>query len=286
MLIGRARRDLPPTLDEADLPQGFRPVALLAHGRRLDTWDAWDVDRLTRVVIKVVRPDRRAEPRVVEALLIEGEIATTLAHPHLVRGYAVHTDPPSVVLETLSGATLAAEIDDGALALPDVAELGLQLTAVLGYLHAHDWLHLDVKPANVVVDHGRAVLIDLSMAARPGDGRPGAGTRGYLAPEQARGACLSSATDVWGLGATLLETLTGEVPFGDEGTWDSRRRWPIVHRAMPRSPYGLEDVPAEVRSLLTACVDLDPSARPRLAEVRAGLGAFVADPSAALTPGS
>ena len=105
-------------------------------------------------MIKVVRPDRRAEPRVVEALLTEGEIATTLAHPHLVRGYAVHTDPPSVVLETLSGATLAAEIDDGALALPDVAELGLQLTAVLGYLHAHDWLHLDVKPANVVVDHG------------------------------------------------------------------------------------------------------------------------------------
>lgn len=268
-------RDVPPTLAEADLPSGFRPVALLAHGRRLDTWDAWDLSRRSRVVIKVVRPDRRTESRVLSSMEIEGEIATTLAHPHLVRGYAVFSSPPSVVLETLRGATLAAEIDDGALALADVAELGLQLTSVLAYLHSHDWLHLDVKPANVVVDHGRAVLIDLSMAARPGDGRPGAGTRGYLAPEQARGLDLSTATDVWGLSATLLEALTGEVPFGDEGTWDSRRRWPIVHRSMPRSPYGLDGVPVEVRSLLAACVDLDAASRPSLDDVRDVLSGLV-----------
>ena len=268
-------RDRSPTLLEADLPPGFRPVALLAHGRRIDTWDAWDVSRRTRVVVKVVRPDRRSEARVVASMAIEGSIATSLAHPHLVRGYAAFDDPPSVVLETLRGATLAAEIDHGALALADVAELGLQLSSVLSYLHGHDWLHLDVKPANVVVDHGRAVLIDLSLTGRPGDGRPGAGTRGYLAPEQARGCDLSAATDVWGLGATLLEALTGEVPFGDEGTWDSRRRWPIVHRAMPRSPYGLEGVPVEVRELLTGCVDLVPAARPRLSDVRAGLSPFV-----------
>ena len=268
-------RDRSPALLEADLPPGFRPVALLAHGRRLDTWDAWDLARRTRVVIKTVRPDRRSEGPVAASLLAEGAVVTSLAHPHLVRGFAVFDDPPSVVLETLRGATLAAEIDDGALSLPDVAELGLQLTSVLAYLHAHDWLHLDVKPANVVVDHGRAVLIDLSMAARPGDGTPGAGTRGYLAPEQARGCGLSTATDVWGLGATLLEALTGEVPFGDEGTWDSRRRWPIVHRVMPRSPYGLDGVPVEVRSLLADCVDLDAASRPTLDEVREGLSAFV-----------
>lgn len=268
-------RDRSPTLLEAELPPGFRPLALLAHGRRLDTWDAWDESRRTRVVIKTVRPDRRSEARVVSAMALEGFLSTSLAHPHLVRGYEAFDDPPSVVLETLRGATLAAEIDDGALALADVAELGLQLSSVLSYLHGHDWLHLDVKPANVVVDHGRAVLIDLSLAARPGDGRPGAGTRGYLAPEQARGCDLSTATDVWGLGATLLEALTGEVPFGDEGTWDSRRRWPLVHRAMPRSPYGLEGVAPEVRSLLAGCVDLDPRSRPTLDELRDVLGGLV-----------
>lgn len=262
----------------ADLPDGLRPVALLSHGRRLDTWDAWDEERRTRVVVKVARAERRAEPAVREALLREGEVVTTIAHPHLVRGYAVHEDPPAVVLETLRGATLAAVIEDGTLDLADVAELGLQLASVLGHLHHHDWLHLDVKPANVVVDHGRAVLIDLSLAGRPGAGRAGAGTRGYLAPEQARGRDLTAATDVWGLGVTLIEAFTDDVPYGDEATWDTGRRWPLVHRRMPTVPGGLDVVPPEVRDLLAACVDLDPAARPRLVDVRAVLVGLVDDP--------
>lgn len=279
MMPGLARRRTGPVAaPPADLPPGLRPVALLSHGRRLDTWDAWDEERQARVVVKVVRAERRAERAVREALLREGEIVTTPAHPHLVRGYACHDEPPAVVLETLRGATLAAVVEDGTLDLADVAELGLQLTSVLGHLHHHDWLHLDVKPANVVVDHGRAVLIDLSLADRPGAGRPGAGTRGYLAPEQARGRDLTAATDVWGLGVTLIEALTGDVPYGDEATWDTGRRWPLVHRRMPTVPGGLDALPPDVRDLLAACVDLDPAARPRLVDVRAVLSGLVDDP--------
>jgi serine/threonine protein kinase len=278
MMPGLARRRASVADLHADLPPGLRPVALLSHGRRLDTWDAWDEERQARVVVKVVRAERRAEPAVREALLREGEIVTTLAHPHLVRGYTCHDEPPAVVLETLRGATLAAVIEDGTLDLADVAELGLQLTSVLGHLHHHGWLHLDVKPANVVVDHGRAVLIDLSLAGRPGSGRAGAGTRGYLAPEQARGRDLTAATDVWGLGVTLIEALTDDVPYGDEATWDTGRRWPLVHRRMPTVPGGLDAVPWEVRDLMAACVDLDPAARPRLVDVRAVLAGLVDDP--------
>ena len=147
---------------------------------------------------------------------------------------------------------------------------------MLGYLHHHDWLHLDVKPANVVVRGGTAVLIDLSLAGRPGEGRAGAGTRGYLAPEQALGRGLTSATDVWGLGVTLLEALTGQLPYGDEATWESRRRWPLVGRRMPERPFGgglPGGVPEEWGELLSACVALDPAERPRLADVVACFGA-------------
>ncbi|UFN42680.1 serine/threonine-protein kinase [Nocardioides okcheonensis] len=254
-----------------DLPPGYRPLALLADGRRLETWDAFDEARGTRCVVKLLRAERRHEPRVRQAVLLEGHLATTLAHPHLVRGYDVHDDPPAVVLETLRGATLAALVDEEPLGLADVAELGCQLASVLGYLHRHDWLHLDLKPDNVVVDHGKAVLIDLSLAGRPGAGRPGAGTRGYLAPEQATGRGLSAATDVWGLGMTLIEALARTAPYGDEATWESRRRWPLVHRRMPRAPEGLDDLPEEVRALLAACVSVDPAGRPLLAEVRSAL---------------
>lgn len=254
-----------------DLPPGYRPLALLADGRRFETWDAWDEARGTRCVVKLLRADRRDDPRVRQAVLLEGHLATTLAHPHLVRGYDVLDDPPTVVLETLRGATLSALIDDEPLGLADAAELGCQLVSVLGYLHRRDWLHLDLKPDNVVVDHGKAVLIDLSLAGRPGAGRPGAGTRGYLAPEQATGRGLSAATDVWGLGMTLIDALARTAPYGDEATWESRRRWPLVHRRMPTAPDGVDELPDEVRDLLTACVSLDPAARPLLDEVRSAL---------------
>lgn len=253
--------------DVALLP-GYRGLELLVRGRRLDTWDAWDEARGTRCVVKLLREDRRDEQRVRDAVLQEGHIVTSLVHPHLVRGYEVVEDPPAVVLETVPGATLAAVVEDEPLDVPDTAELGLQLTSVLGYLHRHDWLHLDVKPSNVVVDHGRAVLIDLSLAGRPGSARAGAGTAGYLAPEQARGDGLTAATDVWGLGVTLLECLSGDLPYGDEATWDSRRRWPLLHRRMPTSPEVPDDLPPALRELLVACVDLDPAARPRLVDVR------------------
>jgi serine/threonine protein kinase len=254
-----------------DLPAGYRPLSLLADGRRLETWDAWDEARGTRCVVKLLRADRRDDPRVRQAVLLEGHLATTLAHPHLVRGYDVLDDPPTVVLETLRGATLSALVEEEPLGLADVAELGCQLVSVLGYLHRHDWLHLDLKPDNVVVDHGKAVLIDLSLAGRPGTGRPGAGTRGWLAPEQATGRGLSPTTDVWGLGMTLIDALARTAPYGDEATWESRRRWPLVHRRMPAAPEGLDELPAEVRDLLAACVSLDPAARPLFAQVRSAL---------------
>lgn len=259
-----------------DVLPGYRVVRLLSHGRRLDTYDAYDEDRGCRVVVKILRPDRLDDERVRAAVLQEGEIVTELAHPHLVRGYARHTEPPALVLETLSGATLAAVVEQGRLGHADAALLGVQLASVLGYLHRHNWLHLDVKPANVVVRGGSAVLIDLSLAGRPGEGRPGAGTRGYLAPEQALGKGLSPATDVWALGVTLLEALTGELAYGHEATWESRRRLPLVHRRLPNRPFErpgppsaavLADLPDGWADLLLACVAVDPAERPRLADV-------------------
>lgn len=279
-----------------ELIPGYRAVERLAHGRRLDTWDAVDLARGTRCVVKLLRPDRAADTDVADALLREGEILTTVQHPHLVRCFAVVERPtPAIVLETLRGATLSAHVDEGPLPVADVAVAGLQLAAALGYLHAHGWLHLDVKPDNVVNEHGKAVLIDLSLAGSAGDRgtigstgnrgtagsagscRPGAGTPGYLAPEQAEGEGLSPATDVWGLGVTMWECLTGAPPYGDDQTWERSgsplRRWRRASAATLRQPLPPlpDDVPRDLADLLRGCVDLDPAARPRLVDVTAVL---------------
>ncbi|WP_299058438.1 serine/threonine-protein kinase [uncultured Nocardioides sp.] len=266
-------------------PDGYEPLAVLGHGRRCVTWDAWDLARDARCVVKVLRADRlaRSSPAeredLVSSTLAEARILVELGHPHLVRGYEVLTDPlPGMVMETLGGEALDAVVEDQPIGAADAAMLGLQLCSALGWLHRHDWLHLDLKPANVVVEAGRAKVIDLGLAGRPGDGRPGSGTRGYLAPEQAVGRGLSPATDVWGLGVTLLECLTGDLPFGDEATWESRRRRPLLDRAMPTAPRALPaDLPAPLADVLRRCVALDPTARPDLAAVRSVLREITSD---------
>jgi eukaryotic-like serine/threonine-protein kinase len=244
--------------------RGFRLLALLGHGRRFDTWDAWDEARGARCVLKLVRADRAHEPEVLAAFRREGEAVTSVGHPHLVRGYEVLEAPPGIVLETLRGATLAAVVEEGPLAAGDVAQLVVQVGSALGYLHRHDWLHLDVKPANVVVDHGRAVLIDLSLVQHPGPTRRGSGTPGYQAPEQRRGNEVSAATDVHGLALTALEALRGD-PVADV-------RW---RRSLSRTcPLG---TPPALAAVLVGALAPRPDDRPALQEVLEVARGLVAD---------
>lgn len=257
-----------------ELLPGYTLVARLRRGRRLDTYDVYSVERDCSCVVKAVRPDRRHEPEAVATLRQEGRLLRDLTHPHLLRCYEVVNEPlTAIVLETLSGSMLSAVIEDQRLGAADAGQLGLQLVSVLGYLHRHGWLHLDIKPSNIAVAAGRATLIDLSLARPPGAGKPGAGTRGYLAPEQADGENLSPATDVFGLGVTLGECVAGRLAYGDEATW-TRRFGAREFRPRRRFARRLRRQPAAFGQLLLACIAPDPADRPTLDEVRVGLRVF------------
>jgi eukaryotic-like serine/threonine-protein kinase len=257
---------------------GYEVVAHLRRGRRLDVYDVWSERRQCRCIVKTLRPDRSADVPARAQLVREGELLAALTHPHLVRVYETvdAEDPrrPALVLETLSGVTVEHLMRRRRRVGPaDVAMLGMQLSSGLGYLHDAGWLHLDVKPANVVASAGRAVLIDLSLAVPVGT-RGGGGTFDYLSPEQARGDTLTEAADVWGLGATLHAVMAGRPPY-DEVGYDSgsdttdHRHHPQLDRPPWRLPAGR--YPLALRRLVTSCLDLDPDRRPRLADVAAGL---------------
>jgi eukaryotic-like serine/threonine-protein kinase len=233
-----------------DLP-GYRLIEHLSRTRRFDTYEVWSEERACSCVAKVVRDDRLGDAHVRAALIDEGTRLIGLAHPHIVRGYELIARPePALVMETLDGETVAHLVDRhrGGLPADEVAWLGMHLASALRYLHSRNLLHLDVKPANVVADGGRAKLLDLSLARPPGRYESGLGTWCYLSPEQDAGRDLGPAADVWGLGMTLYEAATGDEVEG-----------------RPRSARGRTT--DALAAAIDACLEPDPADRPALDEL-------------------
>jgi eukaryotic-like serine/threonine-protein kinase len=254
-------------------------TTILEHLHRsagLDVYDAWNEPRGCRVIVKTPRPDRLLRPAARARLLREGRLLMRLTHPHIVRAYEVHDGArPVIVMETLTGSTLERVLGDARrpLGAGELANLGAHLAGALRHLHANGILHLDLKPANVVAEHGRAKLIDLSHARPPGRMRAGNGTWCYMAPEQARGGEIGPPADVWGLGIVLYAAALRSSPLAelaDELDVDEPQlhaRLPLLRRARPR-------LPAELSELVDACLEPRPDDRPRLDEALHGLYAL------------
>jgi eukaryotic-like serine/threonine-protein kinase len=250
----------------------YRVIQHISRAEAFDVYEVWSDDRYCRCVLKLVRPDRVGEERVLRRLRFEGELITRLAHPHIVRGYEVLANPPAIVMEPLTGASLGYLIDDAPrrMRLDHTAILGTQLCSAASYLHAQGVVHLDLKPSNIIADGGIAKLIDFSLARAPGVTAKGVGTRGYLSPEQASGAMVSEAADVWGIGAVLYETAAGVRPYFPA---DRNERHPMLEGPPPsvrtrrRMPSGLADA-------IDACFAMEPGDRPSPRELDSMLAPF------------
>jgi serine/threonine protein kinase len=259
---------------------GHDVLGLLARSNVLDVHDAWSHERGCRVIVKTLRPDRAEDERARAALLREGRLLRRLAHPHLVRCFKVLEQPhPAIVLETLGGETLAHLIErrDRRLSARELGFLGVHLCSAVGYLHRHGLVHLDLKPSNVIAQSGRAMLIDLSVARRPGRCRPGVGTWCYLAPEQARGGDVGFAADVWGLGGVLFEAATGECAFDDER--DTAEHPQLERRAPPLRSLR-RGLPPALTEAIEAALHPDPAARPTVGALAASCEAATGLPAA------
>jgi eukaryotic-like serine/threonine-protein kinase len=185
-------------------------------------WAALD-ERLQReVAVKVVPRERGAHGARAER---EALAAARLNHPGIVALYELGSDDERVYLvsELVAGGTLGELARAGSLSDRDVARIGVALCDALAHAHARGVIHRDVKPQNVlVVDEpaagaGFAKLTDFGVAhLATGDALTGTGdvvgTLAYMAPEQAEGARVTPAADVYSLALTLYELWTGSNP--------------------------------------------------------------------------
>ena len=267
------------------IARGRTVLSRLGGGSRYDVYLVWDDARLAVMVAKLLRPDQAEEPDALRELRCEAEALAALAHPVLVRGFdaVLEGRHPHLLIEFLEGPTLRGLMDQGdVLAIEQLLPLAMHTAAALHYMAGAGWVHLDVKPSNIVMG-APPRLIDLSVARsldRAGRLRRAIGTDAYMAPEQClpgRAGVVGPPADVFGLGATLHHVLAGSPPFprprDARDSRDPETRWPQLSAEPAPLP---RRIPDRLSALVRRCLARDPAERPAAAEVAAELEPLVA----------
>jgi tetratricopeptide (TPR) repeat protein/tRNA A-37 threonylcarbamoyl transferase component Bud32/TolB-like protein len=278
----------------------YRVDGVIGQGGMGVVFAATHLQLQTRVVLKVIRPDRERQPGAAVRLLREARASARLAGEHVVRVMDVGTlatGAPFIVMERLEGRDLGAELRaEGALGVADAVEYVLQACEAVAQAHAAGIIHRDLKPSNLfltrrsdgspcvkVLDFGIAKALD---AGEDGEdpsltsSRAALGSPMYMSPEQIRGPRdVDARADVWALGLILFELLTQARPFGG----DSAAARLAATAADPPVPLRklLPDASAALETAILGCLEKDPSRRtPSVAALARALAPF-APPRAA-----
>ena len=253
-------------------------MRLLGGGSSYEAYLAFDEITFSPVVVKVIRPGRVGDEANLRGLRREVASLAAINHPVVVRSlrHELEGDRPHVVLEHIDGPRLSSLIRrHGPLQEQQYLPLAIDVASALHYLRHLDYVHLDIKPSNIIMG-APARLIDLSVARAASEAAELTryiGTDQYMSPEQCAPQRMGSPgveSDVWGLGASLFEAVAGYRPFddGDPHAEDPGARFP----QLVEPPYELpERVPAEVAKVVYAALEADPADRPLPHEIAAAL---------------
>ena len=253
-------------------------MRLLGGGRRYEAYLAWDDTLYSLVVLKIPRSSLVADPAARAALSREARALTALDHPAIVRAFdaVLDGDRPHLVLEFLDGPRLSTLIRRYGVILEQLLPLALEVCAALHYMSAKRFVHLDVKPRNIIMS-GPPRLIDLSVATRLDEIaaiKTPIGTDAYMAPEQCdpeRFADIGPPSDVWGLGVTLYEAISRALPFSPSAT-DSSGSATRPYPQLAAEPRPLpEEVPDAIARAVLACLEKRPEDRPSARELAEAL---------------
>lgn len=228
------------------------------------------IDRMLNrpVAIKLLSDELRENEEAQQIFLVEARNLATLSHPNLVAIHDILNVGGRVlmVFEYVLGENVEKTIKrSGRMEQLAVLRIGIQLARCVAYLHEHDLIHRDLKPANIIMQSdGQLKLVDFGLARSLNElyirGTRVRGTPAYMAPEQIQGVHLTTATDLYQIGITLYEMLTGKLPFAS-----GDMAYAHVHLAPPPILDRGPEVDRELAALIEQCLSKKPKERPQSA---------------------
>ena len=196
---------------------------VLGRGGMAEVREGWDTRLGRAVAIKLMDPALTALPENRRRFEAEARAAARLSHPHIVAVHdsGEHNGTPYIVMERLSGRTVADLIAAGPMPLAQIRSLLGDVLSALSAAHAAGIVHRDIKPANILLtDTGVPKVADFGIAKSPDSGHTATGlvigTLGYLSPQRLAGRPATAADDLYAVGVLAFEALTGRVPAPQE----------------------------------------------------------------------
>ena len=263
--------DLHPTIsDTTQLFKRYRPLETRAKGGFGTIEVCLDVRLQRRVGIKRIplrSPLSYVNDATVAAALAEARTESLLQHPNITSVIDFLSDDKYayLVMEYVEGLSLAEflqQVEGNSLTYDETAALAEALCSALRYAHENGVLHLDIKPANILIDRrGHIKLTDFGMAtltSAAGFGGARGGTIGYMPPEQIEGSMVDERSDIFSLGTILYEALMAASPFRGGTPQDSLNR---INQGVIYPSDILSDIPASCEDALLIAMSPDPDDR-------------------------